>query len=1090
MNAVIDAAFARSRVILTALIALVLFGLNSYRTIPREADPDIPAPFILVTLPLPGVSPEDGERLLVRPTELELQRTEGLIQMDSIATDGSAIIRLEFETTIDVDKAVLDVREAVDRARTEYPADAEEPIVTEFNLQNEYPILTTILYGPAPERTIYNLARSLEDKLAATPGVLDATLTGSREELLEVVTRPDVLESYGVTEFDVVNAVSANNRLIAAGAIRTSDGQFSVKAPGLVKSAEDLGAIVIKSSDGDVVTIADIAEIRRTFKDRTGYVLFNGKPAIGVEISKRAGANIVETIEAARSVVQREAREWPSAVQYEFVGDQSVFVRDALGNLTSSVVTAVLLVMIVVVAALGVRSGLMVGIAIPSTFLIAFFLLNIFGYTLNMMVMFGMVLAVGMLVDGAIVVIEYADRRMAEGAERKTAFRESAKRMLWPVTTSTATTLAAFIPFLFWEDLPGQYMRFLPLTMMFVLSTSLLVALIFLPVTGSVIAMPKKWKQLTGSTGKTDMPAVTAADDIDPRERKDLTGNYTRFLASIIRRPILVIFVAIVGLWVCFTTFKIIGPDVEFFIRNDDEQINVYVLGRGNLSEEQKLELAQSVSERIEDHPAIKNIYLQTGANITGGRSVPAETIAKLTINLIYYSDREHSFVVAQELRQRVRNTPGVHVEIRPRESGPPVGKDVQVEISGASFDAMLEAARKVREFSENARLTVDGNEVDAFMDVEDTLPLPGIEWSMNVDRNLAGQFGVSVQQAGAVMQFVTNGLLIDEYRPDDSKDEVDIRIRYPEEYRSLAALDAVSIQTASGPVPLSNFVTREAKPQVDRINRRNGSRIIEIFANGNTQQEGVIVSQDQAITKMKEWLETGALGDRVEWKMRGAEESTADAAAFFQAAMAASLFMIAMILLLEFNSFYHSALTLTAVIFAVFGSLFCIAVSGQYISVIMTGIGIVALAGIVVNNNIVLIDTYQSLRRKGIPVEEAVIRTAAQRARPVLLTTVTTILGLLPMVFELNVNFPAGSIGFGSSTSDWWVLLSSAVVYGLAFSTILTLLLTPVMLAAPTVMRGQFAKFRANRQSSQTDTNTAPASDVSGKHGYPTAAE
>ena len=540
----------------------------------------------------------------------------------------------------------------------------------------------------------------------------------------------------------------------------------------------------------------------------------------------------------------------------------------------------------------------------------------------------------------------------------------------------------------------------------------------------------------------------------------------------------------------CFTTFKIIGPDVEFFIRNDDEQINVYVLGRGNLSEEQKLELAQSVSERIEDHPAIKNIYLQTGANITGGRSVPAETIAKLTINLIYYSDREHSFVVAQELRQRVRNTPGVHVEIRPRESGPPVGKDVQVEISGASFDAMLEAARKVREFSENARLTVDGNEVDAFMDVEDTLPLPGIEWSMNVDRNLAGQFGVSVQQAGAVMQFVTNGLLIDEYRPDDSKDEVDIRIRYPEEYRSLAALDAVSIQTASGPVPLSNFVTREAKPQVDRINRRNGSRIIEIFANGNTQQEGVIVSQDQAITKMKEWLETGALGDRVEWKMRGAEESTADAAAFFQAAMAASLFMIAMILLLEFNSFYHSALTLTAVIFAVFGSLFCIAVSGQYISVIMTGIGIVALAGIVVNNNIVLIDTYQSLRRKGIPVEEAVIRTAAQRARPVLLTTVTTILGLLPMVFELNVNFPAGSIGFGSSTSDWWVLLSSAVVYGLAFSTILTLLLTPVMLAAPTVMRGQFAKFRANRQSSQTDTNTAPASDVSGKHGYPTAAE
>ena len=1089
MNAVIDAAFTRSRVVLTALVVLIFFGLTSYRTIPREADPDILAPFIGVTLPLPGISPEDGERLLVRPTELELQKIEGLIQMDSVASDGAANITLEFETTIDVDQAVLDVREAVDRARADYPADAEEPIVIEFNLQNEYPILTTILYGQAPERTLYNLARDLEDKLATAPGVLEARLTGAREELMEVVVSPEVLESYGVTEFDVLNAVSNNNRLIAAGAVRTADGEFAIKAPGLVKSADDLSAIAIKGRNSEIVTIGDIGEARRTFKDRTGYVLFNGEPAIGVEVSKRGGANIVETINAARAIVEKESENWPDAVQYKFIGDQSVFVRDALGNLTGSVVTAVLLVMIVVVAALGLRSGLMVGIAIPSTFLIAFFLLDTFGYTLNMMVMFGLVLAVGMLVDGAIVVIEFADRRMAEGAERITAFREAAKRMLWPVTTSTATTIAAFVPFLFWDSLPGQYMRYLPLTMMFILSASLFVALIFLPVTGSIIAMPQWLKNLTGSVGKTDAPAVTAADDADPRERKDLMGAYSRFLTALIRRPFLVIAVAFCVLAACITTFRAVSPDTEFFLRSDDEQINVFVLGRGNLAEAQKLELAESVAARIEDHPSIADIYLQTGDNVVSGRSTPAETIARLTVNLIYYSEREHSNIVAQELRDLVRGTPGVVIEVRPREAGPPVGKDVQVEIRGRSFDAMIAAATAVRNFVDDATVETGEGEVHAYMDAEDTLPLPGIEWAMNVDRALAGQYGLSVQQAGAVLQFVTNGLLIDQYRPDDSKDEIDIRIRYPKTDRTLGTLDTVRIQTPAGAVPISNFVTREARPQIDRINRRNGERIIEIFANGNTQDERTSVSQGEAISIMKKWLESGALGDDVEWVMRGAEEDTADATAFFQAAMAASLFMIAMILLLEFNSFYHSVLTLSSVIFAVIGTMFCIALSGQYISTIMTGVGIVALAGIVVNNNIVLIDTFQSLRRKGIAIEEAVVRTAAQRARPVLLTTTTTILGLLPMVFELNVDYLGGRISIGSSTSDWWVLLSSAVVYGLAFSTLLTLILTPVFLAAPSVIKANITeRFFSDGAKSGAQKSLPPAKAEAAS--YPSAAE
>ncbi|MEM1397945.1 MAG: efflux RND transporter permease subunit, partial [Pseudomonadota bacterium] len=673
----------------------------------------------------------------------------------------------------------------------------------------------------------------------------------------------------------------------------------------------------------------------------------------------------------------------------------------------------------------------MVGIAIPTSFLIGFLLLSLFGYTLNMMVMFGLVLAVGMLVDGAIVIIEYADRRMGEGADRTTAYSEASKRMFWPVATSTATTLAAFFPFLFWKDTAGEFMKYLPLTLIFVLSASLLVALIFLPVLGSVMGFPTWVKETFKIKGKSDVAKFLELEEIDPRTLDGPLGTYARFLSGLVQRPLVVMAGAAGVLAVCIAAFMSAKPDVEYFIRTDDEQIQLLVLARGNLSPDQKAELVDEVAQRVEGHPAIKSVYQQTGGGFGRSNQIPAEAIGQVSVYLVYYSEREHSRDLLEDFRKLVADIPGAHVEVRQREGGPPIGKDVQVEISSIDFDAMVAAAKKVREHAETATISVGGVDTPVFMDQEDSLPLPGIEWSMEMDRERAGQYGLSVQQAGAMLQFVTDGLLVDKVRPDDADDEIDVRIRYPEEHRNVFALDNVRVQTPNGAVPITNFVTRVAKPQVDRVVRRDGRRIIDVKANANTLFAGREISQDRAISEMKKWLAETDLGPGVTAVLRGADEETAAAAAFFQAAMTASLFMIAMILLLEFNNFYHSALTLTAVIFSVFGVLLGVAVSGQYLSVIMTGVGIVALAGIVVNNNIVLIDTFQYQRRRGLSVEDAVVRTAAQRLRPVLLTTVTTILGLLPMVFELNVDFAAGQISRGSTTSDWWVLLSSAVVYG-----------------------------------------------------------
>ncbi|MEO1013825.1 MAG: efflux RND transporter permease subunit [Pseudomonadota bacterium] len=1054
MTSLIDAAFARVRVVLTAMVVMIILGLSAYETIPREAEPDIPAPFVIVTLPLPGVSPEDGERLLVRPTELELQSVEGLDQMDSLAYDGAAQIILEFKTTIDVDQAVLDVREAVDRAKAEYPSNAEEPIVEEFNLQNQFPILTIILSGEAPERTLFRTAQRLQDRLESIGGVLEARLTGARDELLEAIINPQTLESYGLTETEVANAIITNNQLVTAGSVDLEDARFQIKVPGLIKTGEDLKSVPLRASGDNVVTIGDLGEVRRTFVDRVGYALYNGEPAIGLEISKRAGFNIVETIREAQGVVEEEAANWPPTISYAFVGDRSVNVTDNLEGLTSSVMTAVLLVMIVIVAALGLRSAIMVGVAIPTSFLIGFLLLSLFGYTLNMMVMFGLVLAVGMLVDGAIVIIEYADRRMGEGADRTTAYSEASKRMFWPVVTSTATTLAAFFPFLFWQDTAGEFMKFLPLTLIFVLTASLLVALIFLPVLGSVFGLPQSLKRAMKLKGKTDGPKSIELEEIDPTTIDGPIGRYARFMSGVVQRPFLIMAAAVAVVAVCVGSFMAARPDVEYFIRTDNEEISLLVLARGNMSPAQKIELVKEVADRVEDHPAVESIYLQTGPSFGRSTEIPAEAIGQVGVNLVYYSERKHSRLLLDEFRKLVADMPGALVEVRQREGGPPIGKDVQVEISAIDFDAMVAAAKRVRAYTQTATMPMGGLDTPVYMDQEDTLPLPGIEWSIEIDRALAGRYGLSVQQAGAMLQLVTDGLLVDRVRPDDADDEIDVRVRYPEENRNIFDLDKVRVQTPQGSVPVTNFVKRTAKPQVDRIVRRDGKRIIEVKANANTLFDGRQVSQDQAIADMKRWLAETDLGPGVTAVLRGADEETAAAAAFFQAAMTASLFMIAMILLLEFNNFYHSALTLTAVIFSVFGVLLGVALSGQYLSVIMTGVGIVALAGIVVNNNIVLIDTYQHLRAKGLAVEDAVIRTAAQRIRPVLLTTATTILGLLPMVFELNVDFAAGTITRGSTTSDWWVLLSSAVVYGLAFSTILTLILTPVLLAAPTVIK------------------------------------
>ena len=1045
MNSVIDWTVQRSRTTLS-IMAMVLFaGMYAYATIPVESDPNIQVPVFVITIPHEGISPEDSERLLVTPMETELRAVEGVKELTAYAAEGSATLVVEFEADFDADGALIDVREAVDRGKVEIPSTAEEPIVSEITT-NDFAIITINFSGTdVPERVLYNLAVRVKDELEAIPDVLEANLRGQREELLEVVINPALLETYDIDTGQLLSAVAANNRLIPAGALDASQGRFSIKVPGVIETAEDLFGIPVKTDGDTVVTLSDIATIRRTFKDRTSLARVNGVPAISIEVSKRVSANLIDTVAQTRAVVESMRPEFPAGVNVFFTQDQAPDSQQQVDELVGNIVTALALVMTLVVAALGVRSGVLVGLAIPTSFLFSVILLNYIGYSFNFMVMFGMLLGLGMLIDGAIVVTEFADRKMAEGVGRRDAFALAAKRMFWPVTASTATTLAAFLPLIFWPGVSGKFMMYLPVTVFCVLVGSLAYALFFGPAIGALIGR-------VGAKSEKELAELKILESGDPRTLPGVTGLYARFLDVAARFPVAVFGLTLFVLWGSFQLYGAYGRGFVFFNDTDAIFAQVSVNARGNLSVDEVGDLVLEVEEKILDIPGIKALNTRTappgGSGLRGG-DARFDRIGSIFIEMHEAKDRVMSGNdILEEIRERTADLAGVEVEIQEFEGGPPVGKPVQLEFASKQSWRIEPVVAEVRAFMD----TLDG-----LRDISDTRSLPGVEWKLEVDRAQAAIYGADVTQVGTVVQMVTNGLKIAEYRPDDAEEEVDIRVRFPEQYRSLSMLEQLRIPTREGSVPLSSFVQRSATPNVDTIQRVNAMPVEYIRAN-----VGPGVLADDMVGEIQAWLDEQSFDPAVSIVFRGANEEQAAAMEFVGVAFLLSLLLMFILLVTQFNSFYQSSLILFAVVMSTAGVLLGLAITGQPFSAILTGVGIVALAGIVVNNNIVLIDTYNGLKRErpDLTNHELIVRTGAQRLRPVFLTTVTTVFGLLPIANHLSIDFLAREVVYGGRTASFWVPLAQSIVSGLTFATLLTLVATPAMLALPPRARVVFVWF------------------------------
>lgn len=1020
MTGLLDAAFARPRTVIVGLVAIMIAGLMSYISIPKEAEPDVSFPTIYVSITLSGISPEDAARLLAKPMEQELRTLEGLKEMRTEAAESYATVQLEFDAGVDIDQAMQDVRARVDRARADLPEDADEPRVQEVNI-SLLPMMVVNLHGDVSERTLVNLARDLQDRLESISTVLEAEIAGDRDEVVEINVDPVRLDTYNLSMEQVFNAVQRNNKVVPAGSVTIGSGRFSLKVPGIIDDPDELLNLVIKRSGDQVVTVSDVADVRRTFKDPEGFARLDGQRTVALEISKRLGSNIIETSKAVRRATAEVSKAWPDAVKVSYSQDKADNVERNLTDLQNNVLSGVLLVMIVIVGILGLRAGTLVGISIPGSFLLGIMVIAAMGLTVNMVVLFGLILALGLLVDSTIIVVELADRLQAEGQSRTAAYKHAAQRMAWPVISSTATTLAAFVPLLFWPGVIGEFMRYLPITLICVLSASLVMALVFIPNLGAVVG------------GTPPHGGEKAWRPGEPLE--GWTGRYVALLQRVLPHSGKVLLTALVVLVSTFGLYFVVGKGVQFFPDVEPQQVLVKIRGRGSLSIYEIDRLVQGVEDKLYGVDGVDSIYTRTSINF--GRREAEDLIGEITLQLEDWQTRPPASRILDEIRARLGNVPGIETEVRKPQAGPQQGKPVKVEISGTGLPELRQAVAFLRRGM---------REVGGFVDTTDTLPKPGLEWHLAVDRTEAARYGADVTTIGQAVQLVTQGIKVGEYRAANTTDELDIRVRYAEESRDLDALSRLRVSTQGGMTPVSNFVRRVPAQKVQTVHRIDGNRAITVESD---IASGLVVANQ--INKLKQWAGAHAkqagLSPRLKLEFKGEDEDIRDAEDFLEKAFMVSVALIAIILLTQFNSFYQSFLILSAVFFSTIGVLIGLMLMGQTFGVVMTGLGVISLAGIVVNNNIVLIDTYNVLRDEGMHVIDAVLQTGAERMRPVLLTTATTVLGLTPMVMKMNINLFARDVTFGAPSTQYWAQLATAIVGGLIFATALTLVLTPCLL-------------------------------------------
>ena len=1026
MTGIVDFALSKARTTLAIGLVIIIAGAFARSTIQVAADPNIQLPLVSVSVFLDGASPSDASRLIARPLETRLRSVPGIKELSSSSRLSFARIVAEFEVGYDIDTALRDIKQAVEEVKFQLPREAEDPQIREYSFAN-FPVMNLSLVGSASMRQKVFIARELQDRLEAISEVLAADLEGAPEEVLEGIIDKSKMETYGITLNQLAMAIRNNNLIIPGGAQDTGSGKFNIEVPSIFETAEDVYNIPVKVTQDAVVTLSDIAEIRRTFKDFSSYAKVNGQDAVTLEIRLRVDANAIEAKKHIIEAKEEFEKTLPQNLSIVRTNDETVWAEVMISELEGNIITAIFLVMILVIASMGVRVGMLVGLSIPFCFLLTFIILRVVGVEFNFLVMMGLLLGLGMLIDGAIVVTEYADRKISEGLTRLEAYRLSSKRMFFPIISSTATTIAAFTPLIFWPGFTGQFMRYLPITVFIVLSASLVYALIITPVVGSIFGQ----RRSTLVSGESEQTGEVLFDRI--------SEFYSKALKKFVKNPGETIIAVLMLLWFFgYAMYGNFSKGTLYFADVDPVAAEISIRGRGNFSSSEAKEIMEIVEEKIQAVDGIENLYLTTGSQWF---SAGGDTVSRGFIEVVDSKYRDISGKeVIEKVQKAASNIPGIIVEITPEEGGPSFSSPIELGIFGDNEQSVA----KTTEIIEQYML----NDVVGLANIRSTLPYSLIEWKVQVDKQKAAQLGVSIVDVGALVQMLTNGFKVGEYRPDDSKDEIEIRARFGVQHRSLSGIENLKVNSINGLIPVSTFIKLVPRENRQSVVRRNGKFFHEIGL--ATESSDYLVTDK--VNEMSEWLAKQEFDAGIETKFRGMQEETEQVTEFLAIAAITALALMLILLVTQFNSFYQSTLVLSAVFMSVVGVLIGLLITGKPFSTTMTGIAIVALSGIVVNNNIVLIDTFNRLTGEfpNLAKEDVIIKTCKQRLRPILLTTATTIFGLLPLAIGLSIDVLGREIIVGSRVVGWWQNLASSIVFGLAFSTVLTLIFTPAALILP----------------------------------------
>ena len=1065
-----DTAVKKSATVTVLAILLIIIGVYCYKVLPRESDPDITIPNVFISTSYRGISPTDMETAVTIEIEKKLKGLDGLKKIQSVSSEGLSLINIEFTTDTDIDKALQDVKDKVDEALGELPGDLEEdPSVFEVNF-SEMPIVVFSLSGTCGLPCLKEIADDLKDEIEGVSGVLEVEVTGGLEREIRVEVFPEKLAFYGLSIGSFQEIVQSENQNTSGGTIQLGKGRFQLRVPGEFTTPEEIYGLVLTTHDGQPVYLKDVAQVIDGFKEENSRSRLDGRAAVNISVKKRSGENIISISKAVDSIIGKDRISWPTGTEITKVMDKSHDIELMVADLENNILSGLVLVLIVIFFVLGIRNALLVSLAIPFSMLLSFIILHLMGITLNMVVLFSLTLALGMLVDNAIVIVENIYRFMEQGVGRFEAARRATSEVAYPVIGSTVTTIAAFSPMLFWPGIMGEFMSYLPLTLIVTLSSSLFVALVINPAMASLFMKVKKSDSVTERT----MVEIAAAVDKPIEIKGFFLTRYTRLLHGALKKPLTIIALAFCTLILMIQGWLlVIGLEkpIEFF--PDIEPKGIYV--NVDIPEGADLDYIDKIIQRVElaiagvsalkgsetgqelkpyqalapkkhttpdgeeyygpsDLENVKNVYMRGTVSAGGGSAFSPNTPSHVGIRFLELDKRSRSsHETVAEIRERIKDIPGGKVTIAMEEEGPPTGAPINIEISGDNFAILGRIAGRIKDIL---------SQVPYVEDVRDDFVegIPSVQ--VLVDRQKAALFGLTTDSIGFALKSAYNGLEVSSFREGD--DDYDITVQLRQKDREVVdVLHELMMPTPSGQmVPLSAIATIDFTGSLGDITRINNQRVVTVKANVDETQIPAPVVREQAAKLLQDIPVPSGYAITFTGEFEFQQESED----FLAKAFMVALLLIFLILVSMFNSISQPFIIMTSVVLSLGGAFLGLTLFVSPFGIIMTGVGVISLAGVVVNNAIVLIDYTNKLRARGYELKQAVVSAGATRLRPVILTAVTTILGLIPMVTGVSFDFSSWTISWVSESSQWWRSMAVVVIFGLVVATFLTLFVVPTL--------------------------------------------